>query len=138
MYDWKHFSNSSVSHAGSSLDGPTEKEDIEEVDGGLGFSVGWEEKQMGNIRPCPKVQLDDFENTDEHGAVDGRVNMDKAVCIGWPCLTFRLDQYTVAKFAESFDTMPKFLEKNAGLNATEIISSICAEHASGNTKVCLD
>ncbi|KAM1124633.1 hypothetical protein ACFX11_040211 [Malus domestica] len=115
----------------------------------FGLEQRKERRIEGNIRPCPKVQLDDFENTDEHGysdnilddiegAVDGRVNMDKAVCIGWPCLTFRLDQYTVAKFAESFDTMPKFLEKNAGLNATEIISSICAEHASGNTKVCLD
>ncbi|KAM2646482.1 hypothetical protein EV1_019888 [Malus domestica] len=94
--------------------------------------------------------LDDIE-----GAVDDRVKTDKeskgvlfyrngehchfqAMCIGWPCFIFRLDQYTVAKFAKGFDTMPKFLEKNAGLNATEIISSICAEHASGNTKVCLD
>ncbi|TQD80730.1 hypothetical protein C1H46_033700 [Malus baccata] len=34
--------------------------------------------------------------------------------------------------------MPKFLEKNAGLNATEIISSLCAEHPSGNTKVVLN
>ncbi|KAM1229720.1 hypothetical protein ACFX15_039379 [Malus domestica] len=131
----------------------------------FGLEQRKERRIEGNIRPCPKVQLDDFENTDEHGysdsilddfegAVDGRVNTDKeskgvifyrngehchfqAVCIGWPCFTFRLDQYTVAKFAESFDTMPKFLEKNAGLNATEIISSICTEHASGNTKVCL-
>ncbi|KAM2156184.1 hypothetical protein ACFX1R_041908 [Malus domestica] len=104
----------------------------------FGLEQRKERRIEGNIRPCPKVQLADFENTDEHGAVDGRVNTDKAVCIGWLCFTFRLDQYTVAKFAESFDTMPKFLEKIAGLNATETISSICAEHASGNTKVCLD
>ncbi|KAM1443754.1 hypothetical protein ACFX2I_039996 [Malus domestica] len=87
----------------------------------FGLEQRKERRIEGNIRPCPKVQLADFENTDEHGAVDGRVNTDKAMCIGWPCFTFRLDQYTVAKFAESFDTMPKFLEKNAGLNATEII-----------------
>lgn len=31
--------------------------------------------------------------------------------------------------------VPKILAENAGLNAMEIISSLYAEHASGNTKV---
>ncbi|KAK9269613.1 hypothetical protein L1049_001390 [Liquidambar formosana] len=46
-----------------------------------------------------------------------------------------LDQYAIAKFAESFEMVPKTLAENAGLNAMEIISSLYAEHASGNTTV---
>ncbi|KAF2288227.1 hypothetical protein GH714_005179 [Hevea brasiliensis] len=34
--------------------------------------------------------------------------------------------------------VPKTLAENAGLNAMEIISSLYAEHASGNTKVGID
>jgi T-complex protein 1 subunit theta len=49
-----------------------------------------------------------------------------------------LDQYAIAKFAESFEMIPKTLSENAGLNAMEIISSLYAEHASGNTKVGID
>ncbi|KAH6785001.1 hypothetical protein C2S51_037456 [Perilla frutescens var. frutescens] len=46
-----------------------------------------------------------------------------------------LDQYAIAKFAESFEMIPKTLAENAGLNAIEIIASLYAEHASSNTKV---
>ncbi|XP_075517841.1 T-complex protein 1 subunit theta-like [Primulina tabacum] len=46
-----------------------------------------------------------------------------------------LDQYAISKFAESFEMVPKTLADNAGLNAMEIISSLYAEHAAGNTKV---
>ncbi|KAK4850383.1 hypothetical protein QYF36_006310 [Acer negundo] len=49
-----------------------------------------------------------------------------------------LDQYAISKFAESFEMVPKTLSENAGLNAMEIISSLYAEHASGNTKVGID
>ncbi|KAL7154412.1 hypothetical protein ABFS83_03G001000 [Erythranthe nasuta] len=49
-----------------------------------------------------------------------------------------LDQYGIAKFAESFEMIPKTLAENAGLNAIEIISSLYAEHASGNTKLGID
>ncbi|XP_042003720.1 T-complex protein 1 subunit theta-like [Salvia splendens] len=49
-----------------------------------------------------------------------------------------LDQYAIAKFAESFEMIPKTLAENAGLNAIDIISSLYAEHASGNTKVGID
>ncbi|CAL5343450.1 unnamed protein product [Camellia sinensis] len=50
----------------------------------------------------------------------------------------RLDQYAIAKFAEGFEMVPKTLAENAGLNAMEIISSLYAEHASGNSKVGID
>ncbi|XP_058204781.1 T-complex protein 1 subunit theta-like [Rhododendron vialii] len=49
-----------------------------------------------------------------------------------------LDQYAIAKFAESFEMIPKTLAENAGLNAMEIISSLYAEHASGNSKMGID
>ncbi|XP_077239976.1 T-complex protein 1 subunit theta-like [Tasmannia lanceolata] len=46
-----------------------------------------------------------------------------------------LDQYAIAKFAESFEMVPKTLSENAGLNAMEIISKLYAAHADGNNKV---
>ncbi|KAJ6791351.1 T-complex protein 1 subunit theta [Iris pallida] len=46
-----------------------------------------------------------------------------------------LDQYAIAKFAESFEMVPRTLAENAGLNAMETISSLYAEHAAGNPKV---
>ncbi|KAG1358676.1 putative T-complex protein 1 subunit theta [Cocos nucifera] len=49
-----------------------------------------------------------------------------------------LDQYAIAKFAESFEMVPRTLAENAGLNAMEIISSLYAEHAAGNTNVGID
>ena len=51
---------------------------------------------------------------------------------------YRLDQYAIAKFAESFEIAPRTLAENAGLSAMEIISSLYAEHASGNVKVGFD
>ncbi|KAL5204897.1 hypothetical protein ABZP36_009768 [Zizania latifolia] len=50
----------------------------------------------------------------------------------------RLDQYALAKFAESFELFPRTLAENAGLSAMEILSSLYAEHAGGNTKVGID
>ncbi|KAF5949880.1 hypothetical protein HYC85_011873 [Camellia sinensis] len=47
-------------------------------------------------------------------------------------------EYAIAKFAKSFEMVPKTLAENAGLNAMEIISSLYGEHASGNTKVGID
>lgn len=49
-----------------------------------------------------------------------------------------LDQYAIAKFGESFEVVPRMLAENAGLNATEIISSLYAAHASGNAKAGID
>lgn len=55
----------------------------------------------------------------------------------------RLDQYAIAKFAESFEMVPKTLAENAGLNAVEIVSSLYEMHADSkrgpaNPKVGLD
>ncbi|KAK3037103.1 hypothetical protein RJ639_029945 [Escallonia herrerae] len=97
--------------------------------------------------------LDDLER-----AIDDGVNTYKAMCRDSRIvpgaaateielarrlkeLSFKetgLDQYAIAKFAESFEMIPKTLSENAGLNAMEIISSLYAEHANGNTKVGID
>lgn len=49
-----------------------------------------------------------------------------------------LDQYAIAKFAEALEVVPRTLAENAGLNATELISSLYAAHASGNVKAGID
>ncbi|KAI4348445.1 hypothetical protein L6164_009168 [Bauhinia variegata] len=49
-----------------------------------------------------------------------------------------LDQHAILKFADSLEVIPRTLAENAGLNATETIASLYAEHASGNTKVGID
>ncbi|KAG9132989.1 hypothetical protein Leryth_015371 [Lithospermum erythrorhizon] len=97
--------------------------------------------------------LDDLER-----AVDDGVNTYKAMCRDSRIVpgaaateielarrlkefSFRetgLDQYAIAKFAECFEMIPNTLAENAGLNAMEIISSLYADHASGNTKVGID
>ncbi|XP_039045513.1 T-complex protein 1 subunit theta-like, partial [Hibiscus syriacus] len=49
-----------------------------------------------------------------------------------------LDQYAIAKFAESFEMVPRTLAENAGLNPMDIISKLYEKHASGNIKVGID
>ena len=49
-----------------------------------------------------------------------------------------MDQYAIAKFAESFEMVPRTLAENAGLNAMDIISKLYEKHASGDTKVGID
>ncbi|CAL8134154.1 unnamed protein product [Prunus armeniaca] len=78
-------------------------------------------------------------------AVDDGVNTYKAMCkdsrivpIAAATEIELAKRYAIEKFAESFEMVPKTLAENAGLNAMEIISSLYAKHASGNTKVGLD
>ncbi|KAK8272741.1 hypothetical protein V6Z11_D11G355400 [Gossypium hirsutum] len=49
-----------------------------------------------------------------------------------------LDQYAIAKFAESFELVPRTLAENAGLKPMDIISNLYEKHASGNAKVGID
>ncbi len=42
-----------------------------------------------------------------------------------------LDQYAVKKYAEALEVVPRTLAENAGLVATDVISSLYAAHASG-------
>ncbi|KAF8395973.1 hypothetical protein HHK36_017584 [Tetracentron sinense] len=105
------------------------------------------------LRGSTESILDDLER-----AVDDGVNTYKAMCRDSRIVpgaaateielarklkefSFKetgLDQYAIAKFAESFEMVPKTLAENAGLNAMEVISSLYAEHSAGNTKVGID
>lgn len=49
-----------------------------------------------------------------------------------------LDQYAVEKFAECMEVVPRTLAENAGLDATEVISSLYAAHSAGNNLVGVD
>lgn len=43
-----------------------------------------------------------------------------------------LEQYAVRKFAAALETFPKALADNSGVNGTEIINKLYAEHKAGN------
>ncbi|XP_078435748.1 TCP-1/cpn60 chaperonin family protein [Wolffia australiana] len=105
------------------------------------------------LRASTDSILDDLER-----AVDDGVNVYKAMCrdsrivpgaaateieLAQRLKEFSqretgLDQYAIAKFAESFELVPKTLAENAGLNAVEIISSLYADHAAGKSGVGID
>lgn len=44
-----------------------------------------------------------------------------------------LEQYAIGKFAEAFEVVPRMLAENSGLNATDVVSSLYAAHAQGQT-----
>ncbi|XP_057509551.1 T-complex protein 1 subunit theta-like [Actinidia eriantha] len=145
--------------------GPPNRDDLGYIDsvsveeiGGVRVTVVRNEEGGNSVatvvlRGSTDSILDDLER-----AVDDGVNTFKAMCRGSRIVpgaaateielarrlkefSFKetgLDQYAIAKFAESFEMVPKTLAENAGLNAMEIISSLYAEHAAGNTKVGID
>lgn len=43
-----------------------------------------------------------------------------------------LEQYTVRKFASALETFPKALADNSGVNGTDIINKLYAEHKAGS------
>lgn len=49
-----------------------------------------------------------------------------------------LDQYAMAKFAESLEVVPRSLIENAGVDVTESLSSLYAAHAKGETRAGVD
>jgi len=42
-----------------------------------------------------------------------------------------LDQYAIAKFAESLEVVPRTISENSGLQASDVVSSLYAAHAAG-------
>eukprot|EP00898_Chlorokybus_atmophyticus_P006650 jgi/Chlat1/6987/Chrsp56S06683 len=49
-----------------------------------------------------------------------------------------LSQYAIAKFAQALEVVPRTLAENAGLNATEVVSSLYAAHAAGKSGAGVD
>jgi len=48
------------------------------------------------------------------------------------------DQYAVKKFGEALEIVPKILAENSGMNPTDTISNLNAEHSKGNTTFGVD
>ncbi len=44
-----------------------------------------------------------------------------------------LEQYAINKFAEAFEVVPRTLAENSGLDAPDVVSSLYAAHAQGQT-----
>jgi len=49
-----------------------------------------------------------------------------------------LEQYSIQKFAESLEAIPKILADNSGVKATEILSKLYAAHQQGGKNVGFD
>ncbi|XP_042895287.1 T-complex protein 1 subunit theta [Parasteatoda tepidariorum] len=49
-----------------------------------------------------------------------------------------LEQYSVKKFAEALESLPKALADNAGLKSNEVISKLYAAHQEGNRSIGVD
>lgn len=49
-----------------------------------------------------------------------------------------LDQYSIKKFGEALEVIPRTLAENAGLDSTEIISSLYAAHNNGSISIGVD
>jgi len=94
--------------------------------------------------------LDDVER-----AIDDAVNTAKVLCKDGRCVagagatemelatriqqlaesTPGLEQYAIAKFAESLEVVPRTLAENSGQNAADVLSSLYAAHATGAATV---
>lgn len=44
-----------------------------------------------------------------------------------------LEQYSILKFAEAFEVVPRTLAENSGLDATDVVSALYAAHSQGQT-----
>mmetsp|Transcript_37056 Transcript_37056/g.60021 ORF Transcript_37056/g.60021 Transcript_37056/m.60021 type:complete len:544 (+) Transcript_37056:50-1681(+) len=49
-----------------------------------------------------------------------------------------LEQYAIKKYAEALEVVPRMLAENAGMSATDTLSSLYAAHAQGNPNVGVD
>ncbi|CAH1800231.1 unnamed protein product [Owenia fusiformis] len=60
-----------------------------------------------------------------------RINSYGETCSG-------LEQYSIQKFAEAFEVVPRSLAENAGVKATEVISKLYAAHQEGKKNIGFD
>mmetsp|Transcript_11966 Transcript_11966/g.35927 ORF Transcript_11966/g.35927 Transcript_11966/m.35927 type:complete len:556 (-) Transcript_11966:2647-4314(-) len=49
-----------------------------------------------------------------------------------------LEQYAIAKFADSLEVVPRTIAENSGLNATDVVAALTAAHAAGHATFGLD
>jgi len=119
------------------------------------FKVGSEESRISTIvvRGSTENYMDDIER-----AIDDGVNVFKGLCkdgrlvpgggateievaqqlAAWGETHPGLEQYSIGKFAQALEVVPRVLAENSGVKAKEVISSLYAAHAEGKKNVGFD
>jgi len=119
------------------------------------FRVGEKESRVSTIviRGATDNYMDDIER-----AVDDGVNVFKGLCkdgkmtagggateielarqvAQWAETHPGLEQYSINKFAEALEIIPRVLAENSGVKPKEIISKLYAAHSEGNTNMGFD
>merc|ERR1719468_1356769 len=119
------------------------------------FKVGSEESRLSTIvvRGSTENYMDDIER-----AVDDGVNVFKGLCkdgrltagggateielarqvAQWGETHAGLEQYSINKFAEALEIIPRVLAENSGVKPKEVISKLYAAHSEGNTNMGFD
>merc|ERR1711988_2017868 len=108
---------------------------------------------MGVIRGSTDNYMDDIER-----AVDDGVNVFKGLCkdghltpgggateielarqvAQWAETHPGLEQYSINKFAEALEIIPRVLAENSGVKPKEVISKLYAAHSEGNKNMGFD
>jgi len=119
------------------------------------FRVGEKESRVSTIviRGATDNYMDDIER-----AVDDGVNVFKGLCkdgkmtagggateielarqvAAWAETHPGLEQYSINKFAEALEIIPRVLAENSGVKPKEIISKLYAAHSEGNKNMGFD
>ena len=119
------------------------------------FKVGDKESRVSTIviRGSTDNYMDDIER-----AVDDGVNVFKGLCkdgrlvagggateielarqvAAWGETHPGLEQYSINKFAEALEVVPRVLAENSGVKPKEVISKLYAAHSEGNTNMGFD
>jgi len=119
------------------------------------FKVGDKESRVSTIviRGSTDNYMDDIER-----AVDDGVNVFKGLCkdgrlvagggameielarqvAAWGETHPGLEQYSINKFAEALEVVPRVLAENSGVKPKEVISKLYAAHSEGNSNMGFD
>jgi len=119
------------------------------------FKVGTDESRVSTIvvRGSTDNYMDDIER-----AIDDGVNVFKGICkdgrltagggateieiaqklAAWGETHPGLEQYSIGKFAQALEVVPRVLAENSGVKAKEVISSLYAAHTEGSNNVGFD
>merc|ERR1712050_362693 len=102
------------------------------------FKVGDKESRVSTIviRGSTDNFMDDIER-----AVDDGVNVFKGLCKDGRLTAEThpgLEQYSINKFAEAMEVVPRVLAENSGVKPKEVISKLYAAHSEGNKNMGFD
>jgi len=119
------------------------------------FKVGSDESRISTIvvRGSTDNYMDDIER-----AIDDGVNVFKGICkdgrltagggateiemarqiSAWGETHPGLEQYSIGKYAEAMEVIPRVLAENSGVKPKEVISKLYAAHSEGNKNIGFD